>query len=94
MAESEMLQLLERICCDMQSAHTEEQLLLVRDGLILSLLWQSCFRGFNAGSVRLGNMLPTGGSANPYLLPQLGLRAGAKVLVIPDCTKNKAHSYL
>ncbi len=34
-----------------------QQLLLVRDGLLLSILWQACYRGFNATGVRL-DMLP------------------------------------
>ena len=88
--EAEMLQLLDRLCHDLKSAPLEQQLLLVRDGLILSLLWQSCFRGFNAGAVRLDNLvLPTGGSAIPYLLPKLGMQAGAKLHILPNCTKNK-----
>jgi len=45
-----------------------ESLLLLRDGLLLSLPWQTCFRGFNAGGLRLDNiLLPTGGSALPFL---------------------------
>ena len=57
---------------------------------MFSLLWQSYFRGFNAGAVRLDNLvLPTGGSAIPYLLPHVGMRAGAKLHVKPDPTKNK-----
>ena len=47
--EPEMLQLLERICSDLTLAPLQEQLLLIRDGLVFSLLWQTCFRGFNAG---------------------------------------------
>ena len=65
---------------------TGEQLLLIRDGLVFSLLWQTCFRGFNAGGVRLDNLvLPTGGSA----LSQLGMQAGAKLHLKPDRAKNK-----
>ena len=61
-----MLQLLERICSDLSSAPMQEQLLFIREWLILSLLLrgQSCFRGFNAGAVHL--VLPTGGGALPY----------------------------
>ena len=41
-----------------------QQLLIVRDGLLLSILWQTCYRGFNAGGIRLDNIvLPTGGRA-------------------------------
>ena len=69
--EPKMLQLLERMCHDLKSASLEQQLLLVRDGLIFSLPWQSCFRGFNAGAVRLDNLvLPTGGCTLPA--PQAG----------------------
>ncbi|DBA78633.1 TPA: hypothetical protein ACH3X1_016814 [Trebouxia sp. C0004] len=47
-----------------------EQLLLTRDGLLFSILWQTCYRGFNAGGVRLENIvLPIGGSSVPYLIP-------------------------
>lgn len=85
-----MLELLQHTCFDLCSAPKEEQLLLVRDGLNFSLLWQSSFRGFKAGAVRLDNLLlPTGGSAVPYSLPQLGMTAGAKLHVKPDCTKNQ-----
>ena len=48
-----------------------QQLLLVRDGLLFSILWQTCYGGFNAGGVRLENIvLPTGGNAVPYLVPK------------------------
>ena len=48
-----------------------QQLLLVRDGLLFSILWQTCYRGFSAGGVRLENIvLPTGGNAVPYLVPK------------------------
>ncbi len=43
-----------------------ESLLLLKDGLLLSLLWQTCFRDVKAGSLRL---LPTGGSPLPSLSP-------------------------
>ena len=47
-----------------------QQLLIVRDGLLFSILWQTCYRSFNAGGVRLDNIvLPTGGSVLPYLVP-------------------------
>ncbi|KAL0036933.1 hypothetical protein WJX77_005762 [Trebouxia sp. C0004] len=88
--ETEMLQLLERMCSDLTAAPLQEQLLLIRDGLVFSLLWQTCFRGFNVGGVRLDNLvLPTGGCALPYLLPQLGMKAGAKLHLKPDHSKNK-----
>lgn len=43
LTELEMLELLQHLCSDLSSASKEEQLLLVRDGLIFSLLWQSSF---------------------------------------------------
>lgn len=65
-------------------------LLLTRDALLFSMLWQTCFRGFNAGAVRLDNIvLPTGGSALPFLVPATTLAAGAVLHVLPDNTKNK-----
>ena len=57
-----------------------QRLLLLRDALPFSLLWQTCFRGFNAGALRLENIvLPTGGSAVAYLVPASTLAAGAKL---------------
>ncbi len=68
---------------------TAQQLLLVQDGLLFSILWQTCYRGFNAGGVRLGNIvLPTGGNAVPYLVPNM-LQPGAILHLLPDTTKNK-----
>ena len=58
--------------------------------MLFSLLWQSCFRGFNAGAVRLENvLLPAGDSAVPYLVPVLKLQVGAILHLLPDTTKNK-----
>jgi len=66
-----------------------QQLLLVRDGLLFSILWQTCYGGFNAGGVRLENIvLPTGGNAVPYLVPNK-LPPGAILHLLPDTTKNK-----
>ena len=53
---------------------TAEQVLVARDGLLFSILPQTCYKGFNAGGVRLDNIvLPTGGStvtsALAYLVP-------------------------
>ena len=49
-----------------------------------------CFRGFNAGALRLDNIqLPTGESAIPYLLSEVMLQAGAVLHLLPDHTKNK-----
>ena len=88
--EADMMQLLHTMYLQLQNTTCTDQLLMIRDGFIFSLLWQSCFRGFNAGSVRLANIvLPTGGSALPFLLPQTRLPMGAQLHIIPDATKNR-----
>ena len=54
-----------------KSTDQAEQVLLARDGLLFSILWQTCYRGFNAGGVRLENIvLPTGGTSLPNLIPK------------------------
>ena len=64
--EADMIQLLQQLCFQQQTLTGIDQLLLLRDGFIFSLLWQSCFRGFNAEGIRLKNIvLPTEGSAIP-----------------------------
>ena len=68
------------LLCSLHDKHhsmtgSTESLLLLRDGLLLSLFWQACFRGFNAGGLRLDNILsPTDDSALPHVAPvrQLG----------------------
>ena len=65
-----------------------QQLLIVRDGLLFSILWQTCYRGFNAGGVRLENIVLPGGSVLPYLMPNK-LPCGAVLHLLPDTTKNK-----
>ena len=88
--QPEMMHLLQRLYHQQQTLTGKEQLLLLRDGVIFSLLWQSCFRGFNAGGMRLQNIvLPTGGTAIPFLLPQVQLQPGAQLHLLPDVTKNK-----
>ena len=78
---------MEMLLCSLHDKHhsmtgSTESLLLLRDGLVLSLLWQTCFRGFNAGGHRLDNiLLPTGDSA------QLG--KGAKLHLLPNSTKTR-----
>ena len=68
---------------------TAQQLLLVPDGLLFTILWQTCYRGFNVGGVRLANIvLPTGGNAVLYLVPNK-LQPGAILHLLPDTTKNK-----
>lgn len=88
--EADMIQLLQQLYLQQQTLTGTDQLLLLRDGFIFSLLWQSCFRGFNAGGIRLQNIvLPTGGSALPFLLPTVQLQPGAQLHFIPETTKNK-----
>ena len=62
LTEEQMLTLLQSmlsICLDC-STDPHQRLLLLRDGMLFSLLWQSCFTGFSAGAVRLDNIvLPT-----------------------------------
>lgn len=88
--EAEMIQLLQRLYLQQQTKTGKDQLLLLRDGFIFSLLWQSSFRGFNAGGMRLQNIvLPTGGTAIPFLFPQVQLPPGAQLHLLPDVTKNK-----
>ncbi len=72
------------------STNPHQQMLLLRDGMLFSLLWQSCLKGFNAGALRLDNiMLPTGESAVPSLVPEPKLQAGAVLHLLPDPTKYK-----
>ena len=91
LTEAEMHTLLESMHRSCSSIRDQHQLLLVlRDGMLFSMLWQSCFRGFNAGALRLDNiMLPTGGSAVPFLIPVCKLQAGSVLHLLPDTTKNK-----
>ena len=90
LSEDEMCRLLRNMLQQLSTAAGSEQLLLIRDGLLFNLLWQSCFRGFNTGSVRLSNItLPTGESALPYLYPVVKLASKSEVHLIPDSTKNK-----
>ena len=49
--EADMIQLLQQLHLKQQTLTGTDQLLLLRDGFIFSLLWQSCFRGFNAGAL-------------------------------------------
>ena len=89
--EAEMQLLLQSMLnlCHSSNSNTHEQLLLLRDGMLFSLLWKSCFRGFNAGALRLENIvLPDGASAVPFLA-QAQLQAGAVIHLLPDTTKNK-----
>ena len=77
-----------------QFSSSTRQLLMLQDGLLLSLLWQTCFRGFNAAGVRLDNIvLPTGGHPVAFLVPTRKLPAGATVHLLPDTTKNRKRGH-
>ncbi len=85
-----MIQLLQQLYLQQQTLTGTDQLLLLRDGFIFSLLWQSCFRGFNAGGIRLQNIvLPAGSSAISFLLPTMQLPPRAQLHFIPETTKNR-----
>ncbi len=71
------------------TADEAQMLLLLCDGLLFNWLWHTCFRGFNAGGLRLYNIvLPTGGSAAPYLVPIMKLPARSMLHLLPDTTKS------
>jgi hypothetical protein len=92
LTEVEMQLLLQSMhkTCNSSSRDPHQHMLPLRDGMLFSLLWQSCLRGFNAGALRLDNVvLPTGENAVPYLVPELRLQAGAVLHLLPDTTKNK-----
>ena len=92
LSEAEMTQLLSSMAQRYDGSADHEQLLLLRDGLLFSMLWQTCFRGSNAGAVRLSNFtLPAGGSALPYLYPSVQLASGAQLHILPDTTNLCKH---
>ena len=77
-----------------QGLALKDKLLLLRDGLIISMLWQSCFRGFNVGELRLENVrMPTNSPAIPFLVPQNLLQPNAQLHIHPDHTKNRKGGY-
>ena len=82
--------LLQHLLHQQQHSAEADKLLLIRDGLIISMLWQSCFRGFNVGGLRLSNLkTPTNGPATPFIIPQLTLQPRAQLHLFPDVTKNR-----
>ncbi len=82
--------LLEYLMAKQQELAGSDRLLLIRDGLIISMLWQSCFRGFNVGELRLSNFkTPTNSPAIPFLVPEMTLQAGSQLHIFPDVTKNR-----
>ena len=79
--------LLEALMQQQQHATGVDRLLLLRDGLIISMLWQSSFRGFNVGALRLSNIVtPTN---IPFIVPEVTLQPGAQLYLFPDVTKNR-----
>ena len=70
-----------------------QQMLLLRDGMLCSLLWQSFLRSFNAGALRLDNIvLLTCESAVLHLVPEPKLQAGAVCCIycqIPPRTRKE-----
>ena len=46
--------MLEFLMLKQQTLPSKDKLLLIRDGLLISMLWQSCFRGFNVGGAEAG----------------------------------------
>ena len=72
----------------------KDKLLLIRDGLLISMLWQSCFRGFNVGELRLENLkTPTNSPAVPFIVPELKLQPNSQLHIHPDLTKNRKGGY-
>ncbi len=70
------------------------KLLYIRDGLAISVLWQSAVRGFNAGSMWLDNVrLPTDTPTIPFLIPEVKLQPGAQLHFLPDRTKNRRRGH-
>ncbi len=65
--EADMIQLLQQLYLQQQTLTGTYQLLPLRDGFTFSLLWQSCFRKFNADGIRLQNIaLPAGDLSNAF----------------------------
>lgn len=90
MIEPEMQTVLNCMLRLQRQAEGMERLLLVRDGMNFSQLWQTSFRGCNTGSIRLESAaLPTGGSVQGCLYPVAKLTAGACLHLMPDHTKKK-----
>ena len=72
---------------------------MLQDGLLPSVLWQTCFRGFDAGRIRLNNIvLPTGGNAEAFLVLTRKLPATAATTMSNNhaataSTSNGNHCY-
>lgn len=86
--------MLEFLMTKQQSMSGSDKLLLISDGLIISLLWQSCFRGFNVGELRLENIrTPTNSPAIPLITPNLLLQPHVQLHLHPDATKSRKGGY-
>ena len=82
--------LLEFLLCKQQTLTGKHRLLLIRDGLVISMLWQSCFRGFNVRELRLENIrTPTNSPAILFIVPKLVLQPNSRLHIHPDVTKNR-----
>ena len=87
---SKIKAMLQFLMSKQQGLASKDQLLLLRDGLIISMLWQTCFRGFNVGDIRLDNIrTPTNSPAIPFLVPQVLLQPNSQLHIHPDVTKNR-----
>ena len=93
LTEAEMQLLLQSMhqACNSTSTDPQQQLLLLRDACCSASYGSHASGGSgDAEALRLDNIvLPTGGNAVPYLVPQLKLQAGAVLHLLPDTTKNK-----
>ncbi|KAL3147064.1 hypothetical protein ABBQ38_015029 [Trebouxia sp. C0009 RCD-2024] len=86
--------LLEALMHQQQHATGVDRLLLIWDGLLISMLWQSSFRGVNVGALRLSNiMTPTNSSAMPFIVPEVTIQPGAQLYLFPDVTNNRKGGY-
>lgn len=76
--------------CSNTGTDSNYQMLLLRDGMLFSLLWQLVFGGCSAGAPTLNHVvLPTSESAVPHQVPDAKLQAAAVLNLLPDTTKNK-----
>ena len=83
--------MLEFLMLKQQTLPGKDKLLLIRDGLLISMLWQSCFRGFNVGKLRLENIkTPTNSPAIPFIVPQLVLQPNYQLHIQTSLRTGKA----
>ena len=88
---SKIQAMLQLLMSKQQGLACKDQLLLLRDGLIISMLWQTCFRGFNVGDIRLENIrTSTNSPAIPFLVPQIVLQPNSQSHIHPDVTRKGA----